>query len=211
MKRAWIVLFVLSLFLLSACGEPAQTIDKGSNETVDKLPYVMKYNDKEISLRSIDVYQDKDSSAHWSPYMVVRFYIGTLTDDERQYITEVNYDRNSPLAPNDLSLKVHYSSSQNDMRGETMPYIIKYFDGDELAFAYCDYTSKARKDMSDLSGVIEVSLTQDEKYDATNHKINKYTCSFNGSSDIKVDIKDVSEMRPSEEKMFIKGMQNMMK
>lgn len=194
MKRTVIGL-LLAMAVLSGCGGPqkAQSAPVENAETrLEKLPSVLTYNDKQISFSKVALYHEKmASSAKWCPYMFVRFNIATLTEDERKYLSQ-----------DDMTVTAKYGSEQNELYAVSFPFVIKYYDGDELVYVFADIMQdKARSDLSDLYVIIDARIAQKAKE-------LKYECWINGTSSIDIDVKDYSEMRPSEEKMLLSGLQD---
>lgn len=194
MKKILIGL-ILAMTVLSGCGGPqkAQSAPVENTETrLEKLPSVLTYNDKQISFSKVALYHEKmASSAKWCPYMFVRFNVATLTEDEKKYLSQ-----------DDMTVTAKYGSEQNELFAVSFPFITKYYDGDELVYVFADIMQdKARSDLSDLYVIIDARIAQKAKE-------LKYECWINGTSSVDIDVKDYSEMRPSEEKMLLSGLQD---
>lgn len=199
MKRTVIGL-LLAMAVLSGCGGPqkAQSAPVENAETrLEKLPSVLTYNDKQISFSKVALYHEKmASSAKWCPYMFVRFNIATLTEDERKYLSQ-----------DDMTVTAKYGSEQNELYAVSFPFVIKYYDGDELVYVFADIMQdKARRDLSDMYVIIDVSIVQNEKQDAEHHKKLNYECWINSGDSQRIEVKPSSEMRPSEEKQLLSGL-----
>ena len=193
MKRILIGL-LLATTVLSGCADARNQSDPVENtETkLDKLPSVLDYNDKKISFSKVELYHEKmESSAKWCPYMFVRFNITTLTDDERKYLSQ-----------DDLTVTAKYGSKQNDLYAVSFPFVTKYFDGDELVYVFGDLMQdKARNDLSDMYVIVDTRITHKGKE-------LKYECWINDTSSVNVEVKNYSEMRPSEKDMLLSGLEN---
>ncbi len=217
MKKTIAVLLMCSTFVLSACdgssAPPTTQVDKGTHESITEIPFTMKYNDKDVILTDISFYDTKlTSSPTWHPYMIARFDLSALTEDERQLIMEPDFDRNG-IRGRDLSVDCNYTSEQNDVEFNMMPSIATYYDGDGVVFAFYDYNVKGRKDFSDLEARFDVHITQDEKYEENghkDHKVNEYTCYINQFDGLEIPVLDESEIPASDQHMIAQGMQKKM-
>ena len=214
MKKKLTILMVCGIIALSGCGKTQQqtnsgdTIAETDNLTVTALPYPdMKYNDKVIKINDIRLYQSySEKKYHYNPYLIIRMDKTNLSDEDLHYLC------NGDLAQSRyayMSIVPYYSSESNKLTSERMSLIKKYTDGDELVYAFYDYEQRdAIHPLDDIEINLDIDIIQSngELVKMTDKSVkNYYRIKINGESEIKIEVKDESEIPKVENDMLEKG------
>ena len=166
MKRYLLLLLVV--LGLSGCAVEPEYHDP--RVTVDKLPYTMVYNDTELAINSVELYQGYSQETYqWTLYAIIHVDISNCTDAQVHYLTVVDDPFHTIDGP-DLNIDVYCGSEQNDIGFPThMSLIKKYRDtsSNELVYLYCDIRDFARNDFSDVHFSSTFTVKQEEKYTDT--------------------------------------------
>ena len=217
MKRKVFCLLLCSALFVGCSGQTQEPNEikqtepagqKSEKITATTLPYPdLKYNDKILKINDIRLYQSySEEGYYYTPYLIIRLDKSDLSDEDAHYLFEGDIGQ-SRFAYLDIS--PYYSSESNEIQSVRMPQITRYFDGDEIVFAFYDYSQRdAIKNLEDMVVSINIDIIQSDGKlikmfeDCTK---NYYNIEINGESEIKIDVEDDTNIPESENDMLEKG------
>lgn len=208
-----ILILALACILLSGCSgtnsasAPAQE-DTTERITATSLPYPdLKYNDKVLKIKDISLYQSYSEKKYvYNPYLIIRFDRSELTDEDIHYLCDGDLAQSRYAY---LHIDCNYSSESNDIKKDSMNQIIRYTDGNDLVYSFYDYEQNmAQNTFDDITIQLNIDIIQSDgkiikMYDDCGK--NYYHITINGDSEIKIEVKDESEIPKSENDMLEKG------
>jgi hypothetical protein len=210
MKRI-IVLTLIAALTITGCETTRDQLERqgSKKENISDLPYpTMYYNDVPLELKSIDLYQSYDDSDYqYNPYCVVRIDASKASDEDIHYLCTADLGQSRDFY---MKVKCYYTSEANKIRSDNMDYISRYRDGNDLVYMFYDYSqSDAIHSLEDMEVdvVIEIIQSHGELVKMADMTATKYTydININGTSNIKLEVKDDTEIPSSENTMFEKG------
>jgi hypothetical protein len=210
MKRI-IVLTIIAALTLTGCETTRDQLERqgSKKENISDLPYpTMHYNDVPLELKSIDLYQSYDDSDYqYNPYCVVRIDASKASDEDLHYLC--NADLGQSRDPY-MEIDCYYTSESNKIKLERMNLISHYKDDDDLVYLFYDYMQEdAIHSLEDMKVDVDIEIIQSngelvKMYDTDAAKYS-YDININGTSNIKLEVKDDTEIPQSENSMFEKG------
>lgn len=196
--------------MLSGCGSGSNTGPENGKISVqvDSIPFTMNYNGSEIEVKRIELYQTENTEKYvWHPQLIIHIDTSKLTEKQLFLLT------NSQGIPDkvDMLVDADYTSEQNDIKYQDMRLITNYTDSEnnELVYIFYEYNALAKKDLSDITADVVITLTQDETYEKNGHSYNKeneYVCHINKDENIHRDARSSDELTDVERTMFEKGL-----
>lgn len=214
MKRLWIP-YLTILALACGCGSTEnqavqQEEDKPTTEhlIVSSLPYPdLHYNDKVLKIKDITLYQAHDDEKFlYHPYCIVRFDASDMTEEDLHYLGEGDISQSRYAY---LNVDCEYTSPSNEIEDDDMDSITHYIDGSDVVYTFYDYSqSFAQHSLEDMYVEVDIDIIQSggkiiKMYEEMPK--NFYDIKINGDSDIKIEVKDDSQIPESENNMMEKG------
>lgn len=189
-------------------GTEVTTGDFGISKLVHSIPYNdLTYEEATFSLKSIEMYQDKDSKGY-SPYIVVRFDLSTM---ESEWIYQIFKDYGDLGQPT-FDLSAYLTCEKNDVKYESMPTLrMQYDDTSALCIFYLsDYYPYS---FDESSFDIKLSLKQKDTYMYENKKRNQlhmYRWNVNDENNyISIPVSPAAEMPSDVAEGIQKGYQRL--
>ena len=212
MKRI-AALAIIAIVCFAGCETTRDQLKQQESEIenldVYDLPYpTMHYNDIPLELKSISLYQSYDGEDYkYNPYCVVRIDASKASDEDIHYLCNADLGQSRDFY---MKVRCYYTSETNKIKSDNMDYISRYRDGGDLVYLFYDYSqSDAIHSLEDMKVDVDIDIVQSngELVKMTDTTAIKYSYDFyiNGDSNIKVEVKDDSEIPDSENTMFEKG------
>lgn len=204
MKKKIIGMILLLIFSLSGCsGESGK---EGIMATIEEIPYDnLQYNGDTLTLEDVEVYQEISSSGYgYYPTVIVILDKSSLSDENFYWMNENR----------DIDVTCYLDEGKNKIDFGRMTRIKSYYNDSKLVYIFTEF-EEYKYDFIDTKIIVSIDLTQEEEYDYKKddgttsklNKVNRYNCYVNASySDIKKDVKELSELSEEEKKMYQEGL-----
>ena len=180
MKRSFALILIFAIMLSAAACSSGSSVntyrddngnmvvesERGANVIVEKIPYSVPYNAKDITIASVEFYENQTAeSPSYNLFAVITLDLNDLTEDEGYW-----------LATEDLDVDVYLTSQKNNVDFDSMHSVgqIRWTDTNEMQIVKISSpTGNYRYSFGGSEASVVIRTTQEEMYQYEGNDLHK--------------------------------------